>query len=203
MRELVFKSLCLITSMMVGFAMGYAAMTLGVSAMSPIGLNLNKSTEPFQRTFVEMSRLGEAETVLRSCTEVSDPSTRQTLLAVESDVINDLRKDAKSSGLAPPLDVAAGIVEIRRNAGSRDVATEAAGPATSGVNDLLTSSGWPEDSARVLSIALANSRGLCKRRIRTKKVQVKTGDEGLWCLGYCLDLHLAALPARASRIECQ
>jgi hypothetical protein len=111
MHRWVFRFLCLIASVIVGFAIGYAALSLRAIAMSPMGLNLAKRTDPFERVFVEMTRLEEAERVLGACKNTSAPSSQKASLRVESELIAGLRTDAKASGFAPPLDVAEAILE--------------------------------------------------------------------------------------------
>jgi hypothetical protein len=162
MRQWVFRFLSLVAGAIGGFAIGYAAMTLRVTAMSPTGLNLARTADPIARVFVEMARLEEAEKVLGSCKTTSNPSSQQALLGVESDLIGGLRTDAKVSGLAPPLDVAQAILGLRTNGALPKAAMGDGVREATTVNELLKRSGWPEDSERALREALAKMDGVCK-----------------------------------------
>jgi hypothetical protein len=162
MGKRVFRFLCLIASVIAGFTIGYAAMSFKVVAMSPMGLNLAKRADPFERVFVEMARLREAESALGSCKNTSTPSSQQASLRVESELIGGLSTDAKASGFAPPLDVAEAILELRSNGALRKSATGSGGREEATVNELLRRSGWPKDSEHALRDALAKMDGACK-----------------------------------------
>jgi|SRR5580658_2978714 hypothetical protein len=162
MRTLVFGLLCLIASVIVGFAIGYSAMSFRAVATSPVGLNLATRDDPSARVFVEMVRLKEAESVLGSCKSAPTSSSLQASLRIESELIGALRTDAKTSGLAPPLDVAEAILELRSNSALLKSATGTGGGEARTVNELLRRSGWPEDSEHALRDALARMDGACK-----------------------------------------
>src|ERR1700737_4926480 len=118
MRGWLFKIALLVAGLIVGFVISYVATTFRVVEMSPFALNRAKHTEPFERVFVEMVRLGEAEAVLRGCGTGSGSLSREShesFLEKEAELIKSLRLDVQSSRLAPPLDVVEAIVQVRRN----------------------------------------------------------------------------------------
>jgi hypothetical protein len=162
MSKSAFKLLCLIASVVVGFAVSYAAMSFRVVAMSPIGLNLTRRDDPFARVFVEMARLREADAALRSCATSPGPSARQAILRVESELIVGLRTDSKSSGLTPPLDLAEAILELRSSRDLPKSATGSGGHEAATVTELIRRSGWAEDSEPALRQALTKMDGECK-----------------------------------------
>jgi hypothetical protein len=159
MRAWINRFLLLLASMIVGFLAAYAGMSLKAVAMSPIGLNLARTTDPFARSFVEMARLGEAETTLRTCENKSNPSAQQAILSIESELIGSLRIDSKAAGLAPPLDTADAILELRNS----DVLHSTTGvrePAE--LSDLIGRLGWKDGSEGALREALTKLDGPCK-----------------------------------------
>jgi hypothetical protein len=161
-RRPTFKFMCLILGVIVGFALSYTAMSATVAATSPVGLNLARVNDPFGRLFVEMVRLGEAETALRSCASMSNPTSRQAILTAESELIGGLRTDAKSSGLAPPLDVAEAIVGIRSSDPLPKPTVGRGIDEAATVGQLIKRSGWPEHSELTLREALTKLDGPCK-----------------------------------------
>ena len=93
MYKWLFKFLCLAGGLLVGFVTAYALVSFKVAATSPFALNLSKHTEPTDRVFAEMVRLGEAEAVFRGCgtgaTSTNlNPSAREILLQNEAALIN-------------------------------------------------------------------------------------------------------------------
>jgi hypothetical protein len=162
MRKWVFGFLWSIASAIVGFGIGYAAMSFKVVAMSPIGLNFARSNDPFARVFAEMARLGEAETALRSCANGFSLSSRQAMLRAESELIGDLRTDAKFVGLEPPIDLAEAILELRSSSALPKSPMGGDGRQAATVSELLARSGWSADSEPTLREALAKMDGPCK-----------------------------------------
>jgi hypothetical protein len=159
MRKWIIRFLLLIASVIVGFLTGYAAMSFRAVAVSPIGLNLARTTDPLTRAFVEMARLGEAETAFRTCENKSNPFSQQAILRVESELIGGLRIDATAGGLTPPLDIAEAILDLRSSGALRSTA-HGHEPAT--VSELIRRSGWAEGSEGALREALTKLDGSCK-----------------------------------------
>jgi hypothetical protein len=163
MHKWLYRLLGLGVSAIVGFTIGYAMMSYEAVAASPVGLNLATTTEPFAKVFAEMARLGEAESVFRGCRNVLDLSSERTILKVESQLIGGLRSDAKSAGLAPPLDLAEAVVQLRRSNALHGSAVESAGvPERAMLSELIGQSGWPEGSEEELREALAKIDTSCK-----------------------------------------
>jgi hypothetical protein len=130
------------------------------------GLNRGMQTNAFGLVFSKMVRLGEAEAVLRGCGTGSNSSSHEShesFLEIEDQLVKSLRLDVQSSRLAPPLDLAEAIVQVRRNNSSPQSGVVSAGTGTSiTANELLTQSGWPDNSANVLRQALAKMGRSCK-----------------------------------------
>jgi hypothetical protein len=149
-------------SFIVAFTLAYGATTYKIVANSPFGLNLSKPSDPTERVFAKMVRLGEADAVLRDCgtanRSTDHPSSRATLLDSQAQLLNELRSDAPSAGLAPPLDLAQAILSMRR-----DGAPE---PLTGGnsvtLGELLKRSGWPENSENLLRQVQVRMDKSCK-----------------------------------------
>jgi hypothetical protein len=162
MRKLAFKFLWLAMSLIIGFAIGYAATSISVVAASPVGLNLARTSDPSTRVFVEMARLKQAEAVLGSCKYASIFVPQQSSLQAESALIEGLRIDTKASGFAPPLDVAEAIWELRSDNAFPKTEMDRTGPEIAKLVELLSRSGWPEDSQRLLRQALKKMDEACK-----------------------------------------
>jgi len=163
MRKWVYKPLCLGASVIMGFAIGYAAISYEAVAKSPVGLNLATTTEPFAKVFAEMARLGEAESVFRGCRNGPDAFSQGATLKVESELIGVLRSDVKPAGLAPSLDLAEAILQLRRSGTLPGSAARNGGVSeTATVSELIGHSGWPEGSEKELREALARMDGSCK-----------------------------------------
>jgi hypothetical protein len=152
-RLLVFAA-----SVTVGFVAGFVVMDLRVVRASPIGFDLTQKSNLFDRVFVELVRLGEAERVLGSCKDRYDAVSRKTLLNVESGQIAKLRADANSGDFAPPLEVAQAIMMIRNGGAAFQATTSEADE----INELLVRSGWPVNSAAELRESLAKMDDSCK-----------------------------------------
>jgi len=154
-----YKGLAFITGALLGFVISYGAVSVKVAAMSPIGLALTKSNDPFVRVYAEMVRLGEAETVIHSCANKPNISSQQAMARSESDLITELRTDVKSPGLTPPLDLAAAIVELRGSL--RD--PKSSGPDQErDIRNLVRQSGWPDDSEATFKNVLTKLDGACQ-----------------------------------------
>jgi len=159
MLRSLFKVLSLITGAAIGFVVSYSAVTVRVAAMSPVGLGLGKSSDPFFRTYTEMVRLGEAEAVIHSCANKANIASQQAMSRSESGVITELRTDAKSAGLTPPLDLVAAIVELRSSL--RD--PKLSGPDQErDIRNLVRQSGWPDDSEAAFKMVLTRLDGACQ-----------------------------------------
>jgi len=151
----------LAVGLIVGFTTGYFASSFRAVATSPMGLDLAKRTDPFERVFAEMTRLEEAEKVLGACKSTSVRLFHQSSLRIEAELIGSLRSDAKASDFGPPRDVAEAILELRRNDALPKSAGDSGREAFT-VNKLLESSGWPEHSENALRSALAKMDESCK-----------------------------------------
>lgn len=162
MRTWILGILALILSTGVGFLGSYALTGFIMAAMNPVGLNLARTDDSFTRVYVEMARLREAEMGLSLCAKDQTYSTRQPLLRAESELIEDLRTDAKSSNLAPPMDLAQAILTVRNNTPSLQSQSRMDAGEDARVAELLVRSGWPRGTKGELRDALVKIDGNCK-----------------------------------------
>jgi hypothetical protein len=162
MRTWILGIPALILSTGVGFLGSFALTGFIMAAMNPVGLNLVKTDDSFRRVYVEMARLREAEMGLSLCAKDQANSTRQPLLRAEAELIESLRTDAKSSNLAPPLDVAQAILSVRSNTPTPQSQSRTDAGEDPRVAELLVRSGWTRGTTGLLRDALVKIDGNCK-----------------------------------------
>ena len=157
------RKLSLAGSLILGFVVGYEAVGSGVAAMSISNLNLSRSHDSVTRTFIQMVRLGETEQTLSPCmSKQLDAAARDALLSEEAELINGLTVDAKSAGLAPPLDVAAARLTLRKSAEHSRTGGVGRSEASSSQRTMALA-GWPRNSESILHEALLRNDGACGR----------------------------------------